>query len=434
VLRPATEEEALEKILELTRESSHVEVIELDKVITTDCARKQPKTTEDDLQDESVKEQVQVSEHVGGLTPQATPEQHTNDVEISAENTETGVEKGVEKGAEKAQSAHLFDGGHRQECAICFDDLHERPVAVLLSAQNRRCCRHYFHQSCLGELVAASIRNCPLCRVSFCHVQPLPDIRRQPREWFKLVDFSGTMRLSRDEVLDALGAVLPVDVTLLEEALQNELWSRWDPRIEGICLEDFEDSSSGLLQWVLYKLPSAKLERASCPDLLAGKEAWFRYWDDDGKHALSQQALRRSLAKTFRLQVDDIDLLGEVLQEVWEEFGLGERSASRSLFCEPGSGLADTVIDGLKKRWGQDGFRRRHQRGQLCQMSIRELKEQLKQKRGGEKALLSCIEKDDLVKAILDGDQPEVWPTTECGDEDHASQPPAKKTCCCNLM
>jgi hypothetical protein len=208
------------------------------------------------------------------------------------------------------------------------------------------------------------------------------------------------MRLTRGEVLDALGAVLPVDIQMLEKALQGDLWQKWDPHMEGVGIQEFEDSKEGLLQWVLYKLPSARLERGKCPDL-SSKETWFRYWDDDGVHSLSQKALKRAFVRTFKLDFNDIDSLQTLLTSVWQEFGLGERPVSRSLFCEEGGGLCDELLHHLRRAWGQEGLARRQRRATLLQMTVRELKQVLLAQTGGSAAFAECVEKEDMVQAII---------------------------------
>merc|ERR1712159_702808 len=95
------------------------------------------------------------------------------------------------KASKKSGESFLFcnnnnNAAQQQECAICFDYLPERPVAVLLNTGGERSCRHYFHHDCVRSLLDASMRSCPLCRADFWRAEQLPDIRQQPREWFKL--------------------------------------------------------------------------------------------------------------------------------------------------------------------------------------------------------------------------------------------------------
>jgi len=67
--------------------------------------------------------------------------------------------------------------------------------------------------------------------------------------------------------LDALGAMLPVDVAKLDEALDAGLWYQWDSDMDGISLEEFQDPVNGLHQWVISKTSILQQDHGECLDL-----------------------------------------------------------------------------------------------------------------------------------------------------------------------
>lgn len=149
-------------------------------------------------------------------------------------------------------STNLLTPSDEEEdtCAICCEELHRGPTSVLKDNRGRRVCRHYYHTRCLRLIESAEIRQCPLCRRDFNRVEEVPSPTKNPRGWFRTVDADGSMQLSKTEVVDALGAVFPIDSKLLEENL-DVLWERWDSKKSGaISLPEFENSEHGLLQWV----------------------------------------------------------------------------------------------------------------------------------------------------------------------------------------
>eukprot|EP00929_Paragymnodinium_shiwhaense_P058291 TRINITY_DN2917_c0_g1_i3.p1 TRINITY_DN2917_c0_g1~~TRINITY_DN2917_c0_g1_i3.p1 ORF type:complete len:297 (-),score=72.95 TRINITY_DN2917_c0_g1_i3:97-987(-) len=279
VLRNATEDEAAEKLCELTREEEVAETLVLEEAsgaapqhaaaATEQVPGPQPPRPLDAEADESNQQPDSALVHphtpAGRSDPNLELGQDCKDeaidintVDNNARVQDAGDFGGVIPRTPSKKSSASFclygnNAANKQECAICFDYLPERPASVLLDASGRRTCRHYFHYDCAKSLTAAALRNCPLCREAFWRPEMMPDIRQQPKEWFRTADFGGTMRLTREEVLDALGAVLPIDTNRFENVLLPELWKEWDQDSRGIALQEFEEPKHGLLTWVLYR-------------------------------------------------------------------------------------------------------------------------------------------------------------------------------------
>jgi len=100
----------------------------------------------------------------------------------------------------------LFENG---ECAVCFECLYENGPAVLI-VKGKRVCRHFICKECANDLVTEKDFKCPLCRTEFLGIEILPDIRQNPKGWFKACDQDGTGFLRRQELQDALTAILPI--------------------------------------------------------------------------------------------------------------------------------------------------------------------------------------------------------------------------------
>jgi len=249
-----------------------------------------------------------------------------------------------------------FQSNVREECAICCEALPDRPCAFLSDEHGRRCCRHFFHADCANRLVNSSHHDesCPLCRQRFKASQPMPDIKTSPDEWFKAVDFDSSVLL-RDDVLDALGAVLQVDVAKLDCALDAGLWSEWDPDMSGITLEEFNDPVNGLLQWVLRKMPAMEVDVQAYPDIFDGELAWFDFWDTQKKGCLTKSEVLNAIAKSYSLELDEVETMHLVLDHCWDICSLTE-VVTRSSFY--GSVFTDALTSHLQELWGP-GIRRR---------------------------------------------------------------------------
>jgi len=314
--------------------------------------------------------------------------------------------------------------GEGAECSICFAPLPSEQVCVLIRHVygKKRSCRHYFHRGCVQLLMrqTPAPHLCPLCRASFERAEALPDVRLDSRAWFHTVDADEGGALEKAEVVDALSATLPVDPEMLSNALDGDLWDQWDTERTGrITQEAFEHPARGLLHFVLYSLPSIRLEAgaggassAPVPDLVSCREGWFRYWDENCLHVLEFLQCLRALVRTLRLEgkKEDAGVLRAVLSRVWQEFGLmdtqakelPERPVSLGLFCEKPDGFCDALVDALQKEFGAVKFRRMRQRAQLLQQPNAALKQELRKLHA---PLHDAIEKDDLVEAILDAQE-----------------------------
>mmetsp|Transcript_6646 Transcript_6646/g.11598 ORF Transcript_6646/g.11598 Transcript_6646/m.11598 type:complete len:583 (-) Transcript_6646:43-1791(-) len=328
------------------------------------------------------------------------------------EEDEIGV-AGEESQQPTALRAFRGDGA---ECAICFAPLPSEPVCVLIrhAKGKKRSCRHYFHLGCahLLQRTTPAPHSCPLCRTTFERCMQLPDVRLDSRAWFDAVDADDGQALEKAEVVDALAATLPVDPERLSASLEGELWEQWDPNKTGrITLQEFENPARGLLQFVLYSLPSLRTEaggnsRLAVPDLVVSRESWFRYWDEKAEHALSFQQCLRALVMTWRLEgaKEDAGVVRTVLSGVFAEFGLSNedgpvRSVTLKLFCEKPDGFCDALIAALKSAFGAVKFNRMRQRALLIQRPALELKRKLVRIRPEARDI---IDKQELVEALLD--------------------------------
>jgi len=163
--------------------------------------------------------------------------------------------------------------------------------------------------------------------------------------WFKFVDFDHDEKLSKQEVLEALKAAVPVDPVLLMERMPNQWKSEWDKNKDGtICIEEFV-SPQGLLAYVEANIPPP--QSVSAPALSEGsKEGWFRFWDVDRSNSLEREEVVRALIKTFRLSEDlaSVAQMREIIDATWAIFDTdGSGSVEMGEFCMR-DGLGDTVI------------------------------------------------------------------------------------------
>lgn len=257
---------------------------------------------------------------------------------------------------------------------------------------------------------------CPLCRGSFQKIEPLPDVRLDGAAWFKVVKSDIGGALGKSEVIDALCATLPVDSELLSKSLEGGLWKQWDMQGTGcITREVFEEPARGLLQFVLYRLPSLQISTNGAfgrmPDIFNCREGWFRFWDEHSRQFLEFLELLRAIVRTLRLDgaPEDAGIVRSVLMNVWLEYGLVSGSSaleeqqvlkpvSLKLFCEKPDGLCDVLVDGLNKTFGAIRFGRLRQRAHLLQQPVLSLKRELKKLGFG---MTRALEKNEMVESIL---------------------------------
>lgn len=182
---------------------------------------------------------------------------------------------------------------------------------------------------------------------------PLPDIKTFPDEWFKTVDFDSSVLL-RDDVLDALGAVLQVDVAKLGSAFDAGLWSQWDPDMNGITVKEFKDPVNGLLQWVLRKMPVLQHDAQVYPDIFDGASAWFDFWDTQKKECLTKSEMLHAIAKSYGLELDEVETMRLLLDHCWDECRLTE-AVTKFCFC---SSFSDLLTNHVLEIWGHCRGRR----------------------------------------------------------------------------
>ena len=126
----------------------------------------------------------------------------------------------------------LTAGEQQAECCICFDYLHERPVAAF-TCGGKRTCPHFFHDDCAAELLKADavrrdkVHTCPVCRRKVDARIKAPKASDDPDGWFKCVDVQSDGKLTRAHVIAVLISQFPIDHAKLE-AEMPKLWEKWD--------------------------------------------------------------------------------------------------------------------------------------------------------------------------------------------------------------
>lgn len=140
-----------------------------------------------------------------------------------------------------------------EECIICQDtlaSLNDFNVSVLLSANNKRACPHYFHTECINNWLQR-VNSCPTCKRPFHHIQAMPSPLENPDEWYRLANADSNVELNKQEVINALKATIPLDYRHVEAEVDKN-FSKWDLNNSGeISLQEFKDPSEGLLAYVV---------------------------------------------------------------------------------------------------------------------------------------------------------------------------------------
>lgn len=236
------------------------------------------------------------------------------------------------------------------ECTECFDRLCKEPAGALFRGPQRACC-HYFHVRCGITRLTSADPTCRVCKAAFDAVQPFPDVHKDPMKWFSFVDADHNDKLSKQEVLEALKAVLNVDPVVMMERMPQQWKSEWDKNKDGnICIEEFV-SPQGLLAFVEANMPPP--HSVAPPALSAGtKEAWFHFWDVDRSNSLEREEVVRALIKTFKLSEDlnSVSQMREILDATWCIFDSdGSGSVEMNEFCMR-DGLGDTVMATQQRR------------------------------------------------------------------------------------
>ncbi len=254
-------------------------------------------------------------------------------------------------GAPRPSVPALHVSEENAECPVCFEPLCAAPTAVFVSrAGGRRTCAHFFHLSCANDLARHLHLECPICRVPFAAVKPVPNPRDDPNAWFAAVDANGDGKLSPAEVLEVLRAQLPCDWRAIERELRADLFRRWDPDGDGFIERREMTMPGGLLDFVTTNFPRrASMDVArdrKPPSLAAAPDEWFRFWDEDRSGTLDKDEVTRALIKTFGLS-EDLRQVRDMRGVVEAVFGLfdpdGSGSIDRREFLMR-DGLAETIV------------------------------------------------------------------------------------------
>ena len=189
-------------------------------------------------------------------------------------------------------------------------------------------------------------------------MRQLPDLLRDPRLWFQLCDTDLGGSLDKQEVLEGLLAVLPVERARLEKTI-NDNWSNWDTSGDGsIEQAEFIDPESGLKAFVvknynIFRKSSSTRERQPIPSLDVEPRKWFDYWDSNKSGTLERIEVTRAFIKTFCVTawgdpiVNRASDIGELALSLWDILGYSARAKlGFEEFIKP-YGLADQVIHNL---------------------------------------------------------------------------------------
>lgn len=222
------------------------------------------------------------------------------------------------------------------ECPVCFFELHQFTAGVI-RMHSRRVCGHYFHKQCAHYLMRLTkgtkqMATCPICGVDFCEVKAMPDIAKDPREWFAICDIDFGGELEEQEVVEALGAILPVQRHKLSKSVRAH-WHEWDPDGDGtITLQEFVAPERGLRDWILKHLHQFRVDIAplpsAVPSLDRNPREWFHYWDRDANGSLDKEEVVRALIRTFcrnengRPVLQNAHDMRECAASLWEGLGL----------------------------------------------------------------------------------------------------------------
>ncbi len=261
----------------------------------------------------------------------------------------------MEEGKARGDIAQQF-----RECPLCFFKLHLFPVAVL-RFQSKRACTHYLHSFCAnmykGNQETKNERiGCPICLKRFTEVKTLPDLLQDPRLWFQLCDTDLTGSLDRDELMEGLVAVLPVERERLEKAVA-EYWSFWDTSGDGyIGFQEFIDAKSGLKSFLINNFNIFKLNNEAdklgdaIPPLDSKPREWFDYWDQNKNGTIDRVELSRALIKTFCVTswgdplIKRAQDMASLSLNLWDALGYKPRGKiDFQEFMKP-FGLADQLI------------------------------------------------------------------------------------------
>merc|ERR1712232_219775 len=189
-------------------------------------------------------------------------------------------------------------------------------------------------------------RSCPCCRADFDGRLDVPHVEADAKAWFKVVDFDNDGGLNQVELLEVLKATVETDVARLERDMPT-MFPTFDPNGDGKIEYGEMMGPHGLFYHVRRMYRKSRPTQKFIPDIKVDKEAWFRYWDEDGSGTLDREEILRSLVKTFNLSanLEQLQALRGVLDALWYLFDPnGSGDIDMAEFCKRETGLADTLI------------------------------------------------------------------------------------------
>jgi len=232
------------------------------------------------------------------------------------------------------------------ECPLSFKPLYQGQIGILLDSAGKRVGTQFYRLDAAEELLrSTSGAKCPETGKTVSKAQVVPSISEDPKGWFRACDADGDRKLSRNEVVSALKAQLPLDNRSIERFRSDaSAWRSWDKDGSGfIEYTEIMDEDQGLLKFVHDSFGRLADDRP-VPDLRKDRDAWYRHWDGDNSGELEFEEVVRAMAKSFSITTGVIAELRESLYAVWCIFDPDNSgSVDRQEFLAR-DGLADTVM------------------------------------------------------------------------------------------
>eukprot|EP00933_Yihiella_yeosuensis_P055154 TRINITY_DN53846_c0_g1_i1.p1 TRINITY_DN53846_c0_g1~~TRINITY_DN53846_c0_g1_i1.p1 ORF type:complete len:254 (+),score=54.61 TRINITY_DN53846_c0_g1_i1:59-820(+) len=238
------------------------------------------------------------------------------------------------------------------ECPLSYKPLYQGPVAVFMDSKGKRTGTLFYREDAAKDWLSSQGNveaKDPETGATVASYKVVPSILDDPKNWFRLCDADGNRKLSREEVVTALKAQLPLDNRAIDRFKTNDAaWDTWDADHSGsIEYTEIMDDDKGLLKFVRDTFARSVAE-APVPDIRTDREAWYRRWDEDSSGELEFEEVVRAFAKSFKIDASGIQMLRMILEALWCDFDLdNSRSVDREEFLKPRDGLADTIIANL---------------------------------------------------------------------------------------
>eukprot|EP01068_Selenidium_serpulae_P007378 Selendium_serpulae@DN4691_c0_g1_i2.p1 len=236
-----------------------------------------------------------------------------------------------------------------EECPICFEPLCTSGVGGYLR-RGKRSCAHFVHLECGKLLLTKPQKACPMCRMEFEVLAPMPDPLSQTQQWFQFIDVDGDGKLAKNEVVWALSALFNADPESIDKGIA-EMWTRWDADGNGtVELSELTMGQFQQMPQLLNLIRGHRRPRIPIPHFRDGQH-WFYYWDENRNGSLDFEEVYRAVCLTFTIKpfsegkdsaMTSIELRS-VLLAIWFEFDTN-RSGEVDFeeFCQPG-GLWDFI-------------------------------------------------------------------------------------------